>query len=59
MYNCCSLDIQQANPYVEEYYVDVNQPMKSGYTALHLAVMYASLDVVRLLMSCQPIVKEG
>lgn len=51
-------DIEFAVEGVEIYYVDINQRMKTGYTPLHLAVMYGSVEIVKLLLRCTPIVTE-
>ena len=42
----------------KKYYVDVNQPMKTGYTPLHLAVMYGSKEMTQCLLQCTPLVTE-
>lgn len=40
----------------ENYYVDINKQMKSGYTPLHLAVIHGCKEICQLLLNCEPVV---
>ncbi|XP_065648790.1 leucine-rich repeat serine/threonine-protein kinase 1 isoform X3 [Hydra vulgaris] len=42
-----------------QYYVDINKPMGSGLTCLHLAVMYGHLNIIQMLLTCKPFKKES
>nr|XP_047128450.1 leucine-rich repeat serine/threonine-protein kinase 1 [Hydra vulgaris] len=42
-----------------QYYVDINKPMGSGLTCLHLAVMYGHVNIIQMLLTCKPFKNES